>query len=102
MPLDQRVIEILVCPLTRRALAPMGGEALRRLNDRIGRGELRNSAGEMLDEPLEGALVREGGDRAYPVRDGIPVLLGEEGISLSRAGKKENARGRRGSPGRSR
>ncbi len=33
-----------------------------------------------LPVPLDAALVREDGAVAYPIRDGIPVLLPEEAI----------------------
>ena len=43
---------------------------------------MKNRGGEAVKAPLEGALVRSDGQRAYPIRDGIPRLLIDEGIPL--------------------
>ena len=55
-PLDPRLLEVLVCPVTRTPL----------VYDR-GRGELVSKAARL----------------AYPVRDGVPVMLPEEARALS-------------------
>ncbi len=54
--LDPRLLEVLVCPLTRTAL----------VYDRA-RGELISRAAKL----------------AYPVRDGVPVMLPEEARPLA-------------------
>lgn len=51
VPVDPRLLEILVCPLTKQTLE----------YDRI-----RNE------------LVSRAARRAYPIRDGIPIMLPEE------------------------
>jgi uncharacterized protein YbaR (Trm112 family) len=53
--IDPRLLEVLVCPVTRTAL----------VYDRA-RGELVSKAAKL----------------AYPVRDGVPVMLPEEARSL--------------------
>lgn len=55
MPLDPRLLEILVCPLTKQPLR----------YDRV-----RNE------------LVSEAAGLAYPVRDGIPIMLPDEARPL--------------------
>ena len=53
-PLDPRLLEILVCPVTRA--------------------KLRQEGDRLVAEQPEGAGLR------YPIRDGIPVLLPDEAI----------------------
>jgi len=56
MPLDPKLLEILVCPLTKQPLR----------YDRV-----RNE------------LVSEAAGLAYPVRDGIPIMLPDEARPLA-------------------
>ena len=80
--IDQELLSILVCPESRQPLAAAPAETLERLNRAIAEGRLKNCGGESVEAPLEEALVREDGQRAYAVRDDIPILLVEEGLPL--------------------
>jgi hypothetical protein len=55
MTLDPRLVEILVCPITRTALS--------------------------YDEAAQ-ELVSHAAGLAYPIRDGVPVMLVEEARKL--------------------
>jgi len=77
---SQELLEILVCPDTRQPVRPADDDLLAALNARIRRGELRNRGGDKVEQELTEALVREDGQRVYPVDDGIPVMLVEESI----------------------
>jgi uncharacterized protein YbaR (Trm112 family) len=81
-PLDPELLAILACPETHQPLRLADPALLAGLNERIGKGEVRNVGGEAVDAPLEGGLVREDGGVVYPIRDAIPVLLVDEGIAL--------------------
>ncbi|HET9048384.1 MAG TPA: hypothetical protein VFN29_05435 [Chiayiivirga sp.] len=37
-------------------------------------------AGRAIDEPFEAALIVADGSRAYPIHNGIPVMLDSEAI----------------------
>lgn len=82
MTVEPDLLAILVCPETRRPLRVLDAALLARVNDRIRAGALTRRSGARVERPLEEALVREGDDLVYPVEDGIPVLLVEEGIPL--------------------
>ena len=53
---DPRLLEILVCPVTK---------------------------GPLRYDPAAGELVSEGAGLAYPIRDGIPIMLPDEARRLA-------------------
>lgn len=80
--LDPDLLEILVCPETKKPVALADDELLKRLNTAIGEGRVKTRAGESVEEPIEAGLVREDGGVLYPVRDDIPIMLIDEAIPL--------------------
>ena len=54
-----------------------------KLNALIENQQVRDRGDQLVAEVLEQALVTDDGKIAYPVIDGIPVLLDERGISLA-------------------
>ncbi|NUQ01502.1 MAG: Trm112 family protein [Armatimonadetes bacterium] len=82
MPLDQELLDILRCPETRQTLTVADEVMVADLNKRIGEGTLTTRAGEKIEEPIDGALVREDGKYAYVVRDDIPEMLIDLAIAL--------------------
>lgn len=83
MSLDAALLDIVCCPITRQPLELLDAATLDGLNRAIGTGRVENRGGAAVAERLEQALVTRDGKLAYPVRDGIPVLLEDEGIMLS-------------------
>jgi len=80
--LDKELLAILCCPETKQDVALAGEALIARLNDLIGKGQLKNKAGQSVTEKLDGGLIRADKKILYPVREDIPVMLIEEGIPL--------------------
>jgi uncharacterized protein YbaR (Trm112 family) len=81
--MDAKLVEILRCPQDRSRLKLAPIETIAKLNRAIDAGAAMNLAGERLAKPLDAGLIREAGDRLYPVIDQIPVMLSDEAIDLS-------------------
>ena len=80
--LDPRLLEILCCPETKQDVSLAPEALVARLNDGVAEGKLLNKAGRVVQEKLDGGLLRADGKVLYPVREDIPVMLIEEAIPL--------------------
>ena len=80
--IDRKLLDILACPETHEAVLLAGDDLIESLNRKIEAGHLVNRAGEKVTEPISGGLVRADGRYLYVIRNGIPVMLVEQGIPL--------------------
>jgi uncharacterized protein len=80
---DSALLDIVCCPVTYSPLEILSESKLHRLNQLIDEGKIKNRGDEIVAGGLELALVTRDGRLAYPVRDGIPVLLEQQGILLA-------------------
>lgn len=76
------VLALLCCPQTRQPLGVASPEIVARLEALRVAGNLRDQAGNLCAEPIVGGLVRADGQRFFPIRGGIPVLLDSESVAL--------------------
>ena len=76
------VMALLCCPQTRQPLAVASREVIARLEALRMAGELRDQSGNPCAEPIVAGLVRADGQRFFPIRGGIPVLLDSESVAL--------------------
>jgi uncharacterized protein len=83
LALDRALLEILCCPATHVPLVVMPGAQLDRLNAAITSGRIKQADDKAVEEPLAEALMTRDGRIAYPIRDGIPILLEDHGIPLN-------------------
>jgi uncharacterized protein YbaR (Trm112 family) len=67
--LDEELLHLLCCPLTRQPLHLANED------------NLRDASAKVAQPILEG-LIREDGRMLYPISNGIPLLTPEEGIPL--------------------
>jgi len=85
MPLElsKTLLAALRCPESKQPLTLADEATLERLNQAIAKGEVKNSAGKTVAEAIEAGLIREDGNRLYPITEGFPIMLIEESIDLS-------------------
>lgn len=84
--MDKRLLTILRCPVTHKALSLAKSATLHAVNNAIKSGGLSNRDGRVLDEPLAEALITDDGKVLYPVNEGIPVLLEGESVNMEQLG----------------
>jgi uncharacterized protein YbaR (Trm112 family) len=81
--IDAELLALLVCPATHQDVTLATPDEVGRLNAAIGEGCVQTAGGKPVAQPVEGALIRTDRSIAYPIRDGIPVMLVAEGLAIS-------------------
>ena len=80
MPIDQKLLEILRCPVTKQQVFPLTEQQLTALNQAIAAGDLVHADGSAIDSPLEEGLVTENKNRVFRIEQDIPVMLEDDSI----------------------
>ena len=80
MSVDPKLLEILVCPITKVSVKVLGKEKRALLNRAIAEGGVKHMDGTVVDTPLDDALVTDDRRTVYRVDDGIPVMLEDMAI----------------------
>ncbi|MCB9876019.1 MAG: hypothetical protein H6835_00320 [Planctomycetes bacterium] len=75
-------LALLVCPVTREPLREARAAELAAVNAAIAAGGAQDRGGTALTAPVEEGLCTSGGAWLYPIRDGLPVLLGAAAIPV--------------------
>ncbi|MEM1224476.1 MAG: Trm112 family protein [Planctomycetota bacterium] len=83
MTISPDILPILRCPVTQEPFVLADSGTLDAVNQAILDGKARDQLDQAVREPIEGGLMVAGGDRVYPIRDGIPTLIAEEAIGLN-------------------
>lgn len=81
--MDRKLLDLLVCPVTRQPLQLLDDRGLQALNRAIAAGAVRRGDGSPQGDPVREALVTRDRKTVYRVDDGIPVLLAEEAIATA-------------------
>jgi len=84
--IDQELLDILACPEDKTPVKLADDNLVAEINRRIEAGSLKNRAGNSLEKPIDGGLVREDGKYLYPIEDEIPIMLIDEAIPLEGIG----------------
>lgn len=78
--ISDEFLSILACPETKQKLRLAEATVLDKVKVKVENGALKNLSGLNVTGPVTDVLLREDGSILYVVRDGIPILLIEEGI----------------------
>lgn len=82
--IDDQLLDILRCPQDRSELTLASPALVERVNQQIAAGKLSSLGGQAVSKPIDGGLLRAAGDLLYPILGGIPVMLYDEAIEVSR------------------
>ncbi|SFK31570.1 Trm112 family protein [Lysobacter sp. cf310] len=81
--MDRKLLDLLVCPLTRQPLLPLDNRGLQALNAAIAAGGVVRGDGSAQTHALREGLITRDRKTVYRIDDGIPVLLTEEAIATA-------------------
>jgi len=81
--MDKRLLDILVCPVSKSPLKTLSRAQLDAINAGIRGGTVQTTAGAAVAEPLQAGLVTTDGKVIYRVADDIPVMLADEAIGTT-------------------
>ncbi len=82
MPIDNELLEILICPESQQTVGIASAEILEGLNSEIDASRLRNRGGDVVEKHIEEGLLREDGKILYIIEDSIPIMLIDQSIKL--------------------
>ncbi len=80
--INEDMLELICCPASHQPLRLAPPAELLQINAWIAAGKLTAISGEAIKQALVQVLIREDGQVAYPVVDGIARLIVDDGIQL--------------------
>ena len=83
--IDKELLDILACPENKTPVSMAEQTIIDQLNEQIANGKITNRGGKIVENPLDGGLIREDKKFLYPIDDGIPIMLIDEAISLDQS-----------------
>jgi uncharacterized protein YbaR (Trm112 family) len=78
--IDPQLLEILCCPETKQPVALVGDDVIERVNAAIQARTVKTRGGKLVEEKIDGGLLREDRKYLYPIRESIPIMLEDEAI----------------------
>ena len=81
MIIEPKLLNTLVCPVTRLPVSILDDTRLGKLNELIQAGNVMSIGGEVISDPIEAGLITENGTTIYPVENNIPIMLEDRSIA---------------------
>lgn len=81
---SDELLALLCCPESRQPLVRAEREVVEKLEKLRAAGTLRNGAGRTVEEPITDGLVRKDCEVFYPIQNGIPLLVTDEAVALTK------------------
>lgn len=81
--ISDELLSILVCPETKEAVSLISEQDLQKVNELISQGLIIKKSGSKAEEKINAGLIRADRKILYPIVEGIPVMLAEEGLVLN-------------------
>lgn len=81
--MDNKLLEILVCPSTKVPVKLLSKDKLSTLNRNIADADIRKADGTRVDSALQAALITNDGRTIYMIDDDIPIMLEDEAIAAN-------------------
>ncbi len=81
--IDKTLLDIICCPETKEDVGVADTELVNTINEGITQGTVKNRAGLVINEKIDGALIRSDKLLVYPVKQDIPIMLIDEAIELN-------------------
>ncbi len=79
--MNRKLLELLVCPITKLSVSMVEQETLEKLNQLIAEGTLQTIDGNLISKPLEAALITRNKNIIYRIENNIPIMLEAQSIS---------------------
>lgn len=80
VPISNELLKILCCPVTKKPVRMLAGDQLKKLNDGISSGRVKDVDGNPVSGAVAEALITDDGNTIYRIDEGIPVMLVGSGI----------------------
>ncbi len=82
MPLNEEMLNILCCPVSKSPVKMLPADKLEILNQLVASGKVKNNDKQTVKEQIQEALITEDGNTIYVIEDEIPVMLVGSGIPV--------------------
>jgi uncharacterized protein YbaR (Trm112 family) len=80
--MDMELLNILVCPRTKKKLILASNDIINEINKNIRSGKCQNINGETIIDAVSEGLYQPEDKIFYLIRDGIPLLIYDNGIKI--------------------